>query len=304
MEKSLIQDVSNFYAIDSGDILHMNGQAYKVIGHAKEQRFGIEDPKFWVKKVINQKTKDIQYLKFAFFETFQINLGGVEINCFRSPEKEEKILDLVEGHSLFMQGKSFRDEKGNSIRVLDVVRGQNFLQYLGKFSDMTYPVYFRTILPDILQNLSRTFEAISFLHRNGFKHGDIRNDHLFVETATGNYVWIDFDYDYETTENPFSLDIFGLGNILTYAIGKGFHTVYMIQNNKEIYGDLLHRLTDADFSLLDQRRLVNLKKLYPMIPSTMNNILMHFSKQTEIFYEMVDEIIEDINRCVQAFDEL
>ena len=67
------------------------------IGHAKEQRFGIEDPKFWVKKVINQKTKDIQYLKFAFFETFQINLGGVEINCFRSPEKEEKILDLVEG---------------------------------------------------------------------------------------------------------------------------------------------------------------------------------------------------------------
>lgn len=91
---------------------------------------------------------------------------------------------------------------------------------------------------------------------------------------------------------------------MTYAIGKGFHTVYMIQNNKEIYGDLLHRLTDADFSLLDQRRLVNLKKLYPMIPSTMNNILMHFSKQTEIFYEMVDEIIEDINRCVQAFDEL
>jgi len=66
MEKSLIQDVSNFYAIDSGAILHMNGQAYKVIGHAKEQRFGIEDPKFWVKKVINQKTKDIQYLKFAF----------------------------------------------------------------------------------------------------------------------------------------------------------------------------------------------------------------------------------------------
>lgn len=304
MEKSFIQDAGNFYSIDSGDILHMNGQTYKVIGHAKEQRFGIEDPKFWVKKVINQETKDIQYIKFAFFETFQMNVGGVKINCFRSPEKEGKILDLVEGHSLFMQGKAFNDENGNNIRILEVVRGKNFLQYLGSFSDMTYPVYFRTILPGILQNLSRAFEAISFLHRNGFKHGDIRNDHLFVETATGNYVWIDFDYDYETTENPFSLDIFGLGNILTYAIGKGFHTAYMIQNNKKLYGDLLQQLTDADFSILDQRRLVNLKKLYPIIPSTMNNILMHFSKQAEIFYEMVDEIVEDINRCVQAFDEL
>nr|WP_320193862.1 protein kinase [uncultured Desulfobacter sp.] len=304
MGKSSIQDISNFYAIDSGDILHLNDQIYKVIGHAKEQRFGIEDPKFWVKKVINQKTKDIQYLKFAFFESFQITIGEVKIDCFRSPEKEGKILDLVAGHSLFMQGKAFIDEKGNNIRVLEVVRGTNFLQYLGKFSDMPYETYFKTILPGILRNLSMAFGAISFLHRNGFKHGDIRNDHLFVERTTGNYVWIDFDYDYETTENPFSLDIFGLGNILTYTIGKGFHTVYMIKNNPKTYGNLIERLTDADFSILDQRRLVNLKKLYPVIPSTMNNILMHFSKQTEIFYEMVDEIIEDIDRCIQAFDEI
>ncbi|WP_321491428.1 protein kinase [uncultured Desulfobacter sp.] len=304
MGKAFIRDTSNFYSIDSGDILYVNDQTYKVIGHAKEQRFGIGDPKFWVKKVINQKTEEIQYIKLAFFESFQITLGEVKINCFRSPEKEGKILELVEGHSLFMQGKAFNDEKGNNVRVLDVVRGQNFLQYLGNFSDMTYPVYFRTILPGILRQLSQAFEAISFLHRNGFKHGDIRNDHLFVEKATGNYVWIDFDYDYETTENPFSLDIFGLGNILTYAIGKGFHTVYMIQNERDTYGDLIDRLTEADFSILDKRRLVNLRKLYPIIPSTMNNILMHFSKYSEIFYEMVDEIIEDINRCGQAFDEL
>nr|WP_321399994.1 protein kinase [uncultured Desulfobacter sp.] len=304
MAESYIQDTGNFYNIDSGDILRIDGQTYKVIGHAKEQRFGIEDPKFWVKKVINQTTKDIQYLKFAFFETFEINLGGVKINCFRSPDKEGNILDLVRGHSLFMQGKAFIDENKKNIRVLEVVRGPNFLQYLGNFSDMAYPVYFRTVLPGILRNLSKAFEGISFLHRNGFKHGDIRNDHLFVEKATGNYVWIDFDYDYETTENPFSLDIFGIGNILTYAIGKGFHTVYTIKNNPKIYGDLLDHLSDADFSILDQRRLVNLKKLYPVIPSTMNNILMHFSKHTEIFYERVDEIIEDIDRCVQAFDEI
>ncbi|WDP91904.1 MAG: protein kinase [Desulfobacter sp.] len=303
MEKHRIRDTSDFYSIDKGDILLVDGQEFKVIGHAKEQRFGIEDPKFWVKKVINLNTRDIQYIKLAFFETFQTNLGGVNINCFRSPEKEGKILELVDGHSLFMQGKTVFDPKGNNIRILDVVRGQNLLQYLGNFNDLSYEAYFRTILPGILRKLSTAFEAISFLHRNGFKHGDIRNDHLFVERTTGNYVWIDFDYDYETTENPFSLDIFGLGNILTYTIGKGFHTAYMMRNDKETYGEVLSRLTADDFSVLDQRRLVNLKKLYPVIPSTMNNILMHFSKKTEIFYERVDEIIEDINRCVQAFDE-
>ena len=69
------------------------------------------------------------------------------------------------------------------------------------------------------------------------------------------------------------------------------------------YGKIINGLTEDDFSILDQRRLVNLKKLYPVIPSTMNNILMHFSQKAEIFYELVDEIVEDINRCVQAFDE-
>lgn len=303
MQKQRISDTSDFYAIDKGDILFLDGQEYKVIGHAREQRFGIEDPKFWVKKVINLTTREIQYIKLAFFETFQTNLGGVNINCFRSPEKEGRILELVNGHSLFMQGESFVDQKGNNVRILDIVRGPNLLQYLGGFKALSYDEYFRQILPGILRNLSKAFEAISFLHRNGFKHGDIRNDHLFVERTTGNYVWIDFDYDYETTENPFSLDIFGLGNILTYTIGKGFHTAYMIQTDKDTYGRAVDRLTEDDFSILDKRRLVNLKKIYPIIPSTMNNILMHFSKKTEIFYELVDEIVEDINRCVQAFDE-
>ncbi|MHC4707635.1 MAG: protein kinase, partial [Planctomycetota bacterium] len=134
-----------------------------------------------------------------------------------------------------------------------------------------------------------------------FKHGDIRNDHLIIERDTGNYVWIDFDYDFDTEENPFSLDIFGLGNILLYAVGKGFHNLYMINNDSFTYGDLIDRLEPGDFCVLDKRRLINLRKLYPFIPMMLNDILMHFSNGADVYYETVDEIIEDLNRCLYSF---
>ena len=78
-----------------------------------------------------------------------------------------------------------------------------------------------------------------------------------------NYVWIDFDYDYSAPENPFSLDLFGMCNILLYVIGKGFHIYYAIMHDALQYGDLKDRITVDDFSLLDPSRLLNLKKLYP-----------------------------------------
>ena len=94
---------------------------------------------------------------------------------------------------------------------------------------MDHETYFHTALQGILRKLVRAFEAIRFLHVHGFRHGDIRNDHIMVEHGTGNYMWIDFDYDYDTSENPFGLDVFGLGNILTYAVGKGFHNTHEIR---------------------------------------------------------------------------
>ncbi len=196
-----------------------------------------------------------------------------------------------------------RNELFKEIRSLENDYEPNFISYIDSFR-MKYDIYFKNILPDILQKLVRAFEAIHFLHKNGFRHGDIRNDHLMIENETGNFVWIDFDYDFQVTENPFSLDMFGLGNILAYAIGKGFHNAYMIANDTYTYGDLINRIDGGDFSLSDKRRLLNLKKLYPSIPSTLNNIIMHFSSSAEVYYEFVDEIIEDLNRCLQAFAEL
>ena len=168
---------------------------------------------------------------------------------------------------------------------------------------MKYDDYFHQVLPGILKKLVPAFEAIRFLHINGFKHGDIRNDHIIINRDTNSYVWIDYDYDYEATENPFGLDIFGLGNILLYAIGKGFHNLQMIRNDARIYGDLIDRIEPADFSILDKWRFMNLRKLYPTIPKTLNDILMHFAQGADVYYEVVEELNEDLNRCLYSIFE-
>lgn len=287
-------DTSNFLSIQAGDDILLGSRRYRVTGEERERRFGIEDPKFWVKRVIEADTGTRQIAKLSFFETFDTRLGELIIRCFRSPQKEEAVLRLCRHHPDFMQGTGVLDEKQNLVRVLDIVRGKNFMMHLHDLR-MHHTTYFKNALPGILRHLSTAFAAIGFLHQNGFRHGDIRNDHIIVEKKTGRYVWIDFDYDFESPENPFGLDIFGIGNILIYTIGKGFHTLYMIRNDTHTYTDLADRIETEDFSILHPNRLVNLKKLYPYIPLMLNNILMHFSVGAPITYESVDEILEDLD---------
>jgi len=294
-------DTTEIFSIDYGDIIRVGEKHYRVIGHEREYRFGLEDPKFWVKRVIEIETGTKKIIKLSFFEAFETSLGGVKVRCFRNPTKEGEILDLVKDHPYFMHGTAHIDEKGNNIRILEIVHGPNFLNYIDNLP-MGHERYFHTILPDILMKLAKAFEAIRFLHLHGFKHGDIRNDHIIVEHSTGNYVWIDFDYDYETSENPFGLDLFGMGNVLLYAVGKGFHNLYMIKHDTFLYKDLLERLDPGDFSILDKWRFVNLQKLFPYIPTPLNDILMHFSRGANVYYEYVEEIIEDLNRSLHAIE--
>lgn len=299
MVERLVTDTTNFLSIDYGDIILIDQKRYKVTGNERERRFGMEEsPKFWVKKAIDTETGEKKIIKLTHFETFETSLGGIKIQRFRNPDKEGDILELTQDHPYFMHGTVHRDSKGNNIRVLDIVPGANFFVHIASLK-MDYETYFRTELPGILKNIVRAFEAIRFLHINGRKHGDIRNDHLIVEKDTGNYVWIDFDYDYQSSENPYGIDLFGLGNILIYAIGKGFHTHYAIKNSP-VYGDLINRVKPEDCSLLDQGRFLNLKKLYPVVPSTLNDIIMHFSRDANVYYELAEEIIEDLNRCLYA----
>lgn len=287
-------DTSDFLSIRAGDEIKLNGMRYLVTGEERERRFGIEDPKFWVKRVTEIDTGIRKIAKLSFFETFDTRLGDIIIRCYRSPEKEDNILKHCRDHPDFMQGTGILDDRGNLVRVLDIVRGKNFMMHLHDLH-MHHEDYFRKALPGILRQLSTAFAAIRFLHHSGFRHGDIRNDHIIVERKTGRYVWIDFDYDFEAPENPFGLDLFGIGNILIYAVGKGFHNLYMIQNDTYTYQDLIDRLGPEDFSILHPNRLVNLQKLYPCIPLMLNNILMHFSDGAPITYESVDELLEDLN---------
>ena len=287
-------DTSDFLSIRAGDRIFLDGRHFLVTGEERERRFGIEDPKFWVKRVVDETTGARRIAKLSFFESFDTRLGDLVIRCYRSPEKEARILDLCRGHPDFMQGKTHADAKNNQVRVLDIVRGKNFMLHLDSLR-MPHADYFVEELPDILQHLCTAFEAIGYLHANGFRHGDIRNDHLIVEKRSGRYVWIDFDYDFEAPENPFGLDLFGLGNILIYAVGKGFHTSYMIKHDSYTYGDLKSHIEPDDFSILHPNRLVNLRKFYPHVPVMLNNILMHFAAGTPIAYAVVDEIIEDLS---------
>ena len=299
MKERLVTDTTNFISIDYGDIILIDRKRYRVTGHEREGRFGMEDdPKFWVKKAIDTETGEKKIIKLSYFESFETSLGGIKIKRFRNPGKEGDILELVKNHPYFMHGTVHRDLKGNVIRVLEIVRGVNFFVHMNSLK-MDYGTYFHKELPEILKKIVRAFEAIRFLHINGQKHGDIRNDHIIVEESTGNYVWIDFDYDYESSENPYGIDLFGLGNILIYAIGKGFHVYHAIKN-RSAYGDLIDRIEAEDFSLLDQGRFLNLKKLYPDVPKTLNDVIMHFSNGSDVYYESAEEIIEDLNRCLYS----
>jgi len=293
----LFTDTSEIFSINRDDIVQIGDRRYRITGHELERRFGMDDPKFWVKRAVDEITGEKKILKLTFKESFDTVLGGAKIKCFRSPEKEARILEAVKDHPHFMHGMGIHDEKGNIIRVLDIVHGPNFFLYTDSLR-MGHRVYFERMFPGILKNLIKAFQAIRHLHSLGFKHGDIRNDHIIVEKETGHYVWIDFDYDYEALENPYSLDVFGLGNVLINAVGKGFHNIQMILSDTMIYGDLKDRLEMEDFSIIHRRRFINLRKLYPYIPKALNDILMHFSIGANVNYELVEEMVEDLNRCL------
>ena len=293
----IFTDTTNFFSIDYGDIIVVEGRRYLIKGHEREDRFGLDEPKFWVKKAIDMETGDRKIIKLSFFEKFETSIGVVRIPCFRNPVKEGDVLQLVKDHPHFMHGKAFTDAIGNSVRVIDIVPGLNLYRYVESLA-MDHRTYFFEVFPGILAQLIKAFYSLRLLHANGLRHGDVRNDHIIIESGTGNYVWIDFDYDYESMENPFSLDIMGLGNILLFTIGKGFHNLQEEDKGQLVYKQLREIAEPEDFSILHKWRFMNLKKLYPYIPNGLNDILGHFTLGANIFYETVDEVVDDLKRFI------
>jgi hypothetical protein len=288
---NIITDTTDFFRVDYDDVVILGNKPYLIRNNEREGRFGIdEQQKFWVKRARDLSDGSVKIIKLVFHERFQAKVGDIVFECFRSPKKEGRILDLTKGHSRFMQGFSLTDSSNNLIRVIDFVKGKTLADAVLNFG-RDHEDYFSNHFPSIFEEYIELVEAIRFLHQKGEKHGDIRRDHIIKEEGTGNSRWIDFDFNYLHKENMFGYDLFGLGNILVYLTGRGDVTV---QQLRDAGSPLFGRLTSSDMNIIFNNRMVNLKKVYPYIPDALNFILLHFSSGANVFYENTDQLLHDL----------
>jgi hypothetical protein len=61
---------------------------------------------------------------------------------------------------------------------------------------------------------------------------------------------------------------------------------------------VLPSLSDEDFSLYSRNRIMNLRKLFPYVPESLNLILMHFAQGAEVFYETTEEFLQDLRAAL------
>ncbi len=284
-------DTTDFFRVEYDDVALLGGKAFLIRHNAKELRFGLDDEvKFWVKRAINLHDGSLRVIKLVFYEEFVRGIGGMEFRCFRSPEKEARILDITTGHENFMQGYSVKDEKGNIVRVLDFIRGETLDLHIRSLK-LDHQTYFYEVFPSVLNRFMACIEAIHFIHELGETHGDIRRDHILIDKDTGRYLWIDFDYNSHQRRNIFGYDLFGLGNILIFLVGMGDITPVNLKREEH---PALYRLSEDDLNLVFRNRFVNLRRIYPYVPESLNRVLMHFSVGADRFYEHTDQLIEDL----------
>lgn len=200
------------------------------------------------------------------------------------------MLDIVRGDMRYMQGHSVRDAAGNSVRIIDIISGKR-IDLVVAAIPADHATYFKTHFPILFSRFIEACRAIHDLHAQDEIHGDINLDHLMREHVTERLRWIDFDYAYEASANPFALDLFGLGRILACLVGKQLYTVHDLREGG--VADSVS-LSPADFSCVRKNEIMNLRTLFPYVPESLNRILLHFSQGAEIGYDMVGELIEDM----------
>jgi hypothetical protein len=195
-----------------------------------------------------------------------------------------------------MQGFHLNDCAGNNVRVIDRIVGTRFYEYLLNL-EMDHRTYFESLFPLIFDNLLLSIGALAELHALGEIHGDVRNDHLILERGSGVFKWIDFDYAYEWAENPLGVDLYGIGNILLFAVGKGFHVLHDLSACGPPGIQVRECLRPEDMSLFFTHRIMNLQKIFPYIPECLNRILLHFSTGSPVFYDSTEELLNDLRSC-------
>ena len=298
-EISVHRQLRDFFAINRGDVIVLDGHHYVVSGTAREKSFGLDDePKHWVKRVFEVSTGKKKIIKLVFHEQFTLKYGEYSIRCFRSPAKEGNVLELLRGNPYFMHGRSVISGENEDVRIIDYISGNTLLDEIERFTG-SHEAYYHQSLPRLLRLFLPSLKALDALHRAGLRHGDVRSDHLILDTETGKLRWIDFDYDFVFEEKPFALDLFGIGNILSELVGRGERTLHNLARVPSL-AKKIQRMEEDDFSVLERTRLMNWKKLYPYIPIKLNRVLMHFSHGAELFYDSVSEIVEDLGEAIDA----
>ena len=286
----IVGDTTNYMAIERDHVVELEGTLFLIRGNEHEGRFGIDDqPKFWVKRAIDLQTGRMHILKLVFHEEFHARVGSLHVKCVRSPEKEAQVLELVHGDHRFMQGGTARDVCGNLVRVIDHIPGVDLLSYVHALP-AKHEEYFQAHFPAILPQVIGSLRGIQRLHDAGLCHGDIRNDHLLIERASGQYKWIDFDLN----EDFLDFDIWSAGNILHCVVGRGFVSFRdAIQASPELAG----RLSDDDASVFFPHRVMNLRKVFPYVPASLNDVLMRFSAGAQVFYDKMSQVADDLEEC-------
>lgn len=285
----IVSDTSDWIRIIRGCVIRLGNKNYIVKGNEYERRFGIQDqPKYWVFSVFDLDTGEKKIVKTVFHEEFNVHIGVFKIHCYRSPEKEAKVLDLVRGDRRFMQGYTALDDKKNHVRVIDFIHGNTLFNYIFNIPK-PHPEYFEQDLPLILWKLIESFEGIVLLHENKLCHGDIRNDHIIIDANTGHFRWIDFDLNQHVSD----FDLWSIGNIVNYAAGKGITAFTNVLKSDKFSPEVKNSLKPEDASGFFEYRLMNLSKLYPYIPPRLTEILMHFTIKPKKTYLSMEQFLEE-----------
>lgn len=292
----IIIDTTEFMGICRGQVLSIDDAHFLVTGNIYESRFGmVDEPKYWVKKAIDLETGADQIIKMVLHEQFSVRIGPLRIRCYRKPRKESQVLELVRGNTYFMQGRGLFDERGNEVRAIDYIRGKSLYNLLLSELKMSHEEYFHTVFPGTLRKLMDCFVAIGFLHDHDLCHGDIRSDHILIERETGAYRWIDFDL----TQDFSDFDIWSLGNVLAFCTGMGTRTFHEVLRSESFPQSVKNSFTPDDASAFLEYRIMNLQKLFPYVPDSLNDILLHFAVNTTRFYESVAQMVSDMGQALE-----
>lgn len=102
----LVTDTTEFTRIGYGDIIRLQDDHYFAYRDEAERRFGLEDPKYWVKRCRHLESGDNKILKLVFHERFPLRIGQLEIQCHRSSEivgsVSNKITHLAKGCTVWV----------------------------------------------------------------------------------------------------------------------------------------------------------------------------------------------------------